>query len=119
MRAIAARSALIREWLAFLETWPLILAPASVQPTPPPGADLGGAAAVRRLMFNDFRFISAINVLGLPSAVTPVGMARGAPVGAQLIASRYREDLALDAAAAIEARCGIMAHTLWAREAKP
>jgi amidase len=118
MRAIAARSALIRDWLAFLETWPLILAPASVQPTPPPEADLGGPAAVRRLMFNDFRFISAINVLGLPSAVTPVGLARGAPVGAQLIASRYREDLALDAAAAIEARCGIMAHTLWAREAK-
>ena len=39
----------------------------------------------------------------------------GLPVGAQLIASRYREDLCLDAAAAIEARVGVMARTLWAR----
>jgi amidase len=117
MRAIARRSGLIREWLAFLETWPVILAPASVAPPPPVNADLGGEAALRRLFFNDFRFISAINVLGLPAAVVPVGLVGGHPVGAQLIASRYREDLCLDAAAAIEARAGVMAKRLWAREA--
>jgi len=33
----------------------------------------------------------------------------------QLIASRYREDLCLDAAAAIESNVGIMAEQLWAR----
>jgi amidase len=47
--------------------------------------------------------------------VAPIGFARGCPVGAQLIASRYREDLCLDAAAAIEARVGVMAEALWAR----
>jgi amidase len=36
-------------------------------------------------------------------------------VGVQLIASRYREDLCLDAAAAIEAKVGIMAKQLWQR----
>jgi len=117
MRAIAQRTRLIREWLAFLEDWPIILAPVSIQPTPRINTDLAGKAALRRLFLNDFRFISAINVLGLPSAVTPVGFAAGLPVGTQLIASRYREDLCLDAAAAIEARVGIMARTLWAREA--
>ena len=40
----------------------------------------------------------------------------GHPVGVQLIASRYREDICLDAAAAIEARVGVLAHRLWARE---
>ena len=79
-------------------------------------AQLAGEAALRRMVLNDFRFISAINVLGLPSAVTPVGLAAGLPVGAQLIASRYREDLCLDAAAAIEARVGQMTRMLWARE---
>ena len=115
MRAIGLRSRLIRDWLAFLETWPVILAPAAVQPTPAPGADLGEPIAARRIFSNDLRYISALNVLGLPAAVTPIGFARGHPVGAQIIAARYREDLALDAAAAIEARVGVMAKQLWAR----
>jgi amidase len=116
MRAIAQRTRLIRDWLAYLEDTPIILAPVSIRPTPPVNADLSGEAALRRMFLNDFRFISAINVLGLPSAVTPVGLAAGLPVGAQLIASRYREDLCLDAAAAIEARVGVMTRMLWARE---
>jgi amidase len=115
MRAIGHRSRVIRDWLAFLETWPVILAPAAVQPTPAPGADLGDARTAGRIFANDLRWISAINVLGLPAAVTPIGFAHGWPVGAQLIASRYREDLCLAAAAAIESRVGVMAETLWAR----
>ncbi len=115
MRAIGLRSRLIRDWLAFLETWPVILAPAAVQPTPPPGADLADSATARRIFSNDLRWISALNVLGLPAAVTPIGFARGAPVGVQIIASRYREDLALDAATAIEARVGSMTDILWER----
>ena len=55
-------------------------------------------------------------MLGLPAAVVPVGLADGTPVGVQLIGSRYREDVCLDAAAAIEAKVGIMAQALWARE---
>jgi amidase len=36
-------------------------------------------------------------------------------VGVQLIGSRYREDVCLDAAATIEAMVGIMAKRLWER----
>jgi len=115
MKAIAYRSRLLREWLAFLETWPLILAPVSVQPTPIVNADLAGPEALDA-HFRNLRFTSAINILGLPAAVTPIGLLDGTPVGAQLIASRYREDLCLDAAAAIEQRVGVMAEVLWARE---
>jgi len=115
MKAVALRARILREWLAFLEDYPVILAPVSVQRTPAVDADLGGDAAVRRIFWNDLRFTSAISVLGLPSAVVPAGLAHGHPVGVQLIASRYREDLALDAAAAIEARVGILAQQLWAR----
>ena len=67
------------------------------------------------LFWNDLRFISAINVLGLPSAVVPVALHEGRPIGVQLIAGRYREDLALDAAAAIEKRVGMLVHQLWER----
>ncbi|HEY2356716.1 MAG TPA: amidase [Phenylobacterium sp.] len=118
MKAIAQRSRVLREWLAFLETYPLVLAPVSVRRTPGVNADLGGDKALRAFFWNDTRFVSAISVLGLPVAVAPVGLDGGGhPVGVQLIGSRYREDLCLDAAAAIERRVGVLAHTLWARQA--
>ena len=115
MQAMAYRSRLLREWLTFLETWPVILAPVSVRRTPALDADLKGDAAVRDIFWNDLRFNAAISVLGLPVAVAPVGLAGGAPVGVQLISSRYREDLCLAAAEAIEARVGVLAHRLWDR----
>lgn len=115
MKAMAMRARLLRDWLAFLEDWPVILAPMSVQRTPLANADLAAVAAVQHLFWNDLRFTSAISVLGLPSAVVCAGLAYGCPVGVQLIASRYREDLALDAAGAIEARVGVIAQQLWTR----
>jgi amidase len=115
MKAVAYRARILREWVAFLERFPVILAPVSVQPTPAFDADLKGDAAVRRIFWNDLRFLGAISVLGLPVAVTPAGLVDGHPVGVQLIGSRYREDVCLDAAAAIEARVGVLAHQLWAR----
>jgi amidase len=115
MEAIAGRSRVLRNWLAFLESYPVILTPLSVKRTPVVNADLGGEARVRSLFWNDLRFMSSINVLGLPAAVVPTGFAGGNPVGVQLIASRYREDVCLDAAAAIEARVGVMARELWRR----
>ena len=117
MNAIALRSRHLRNWLLFLEDWPLVLTPVTVRPTPAPRADLGGDAAVRELFFNDLRFVSSINALGLPAAVVPAGLQQGHPVGVQLIASRYREDLCLDAARAIERRTGVLARRLWARAA--
>ena len=116
MKTVAYRTRVIREWLMFLEDYPLILAPVSVKQTHTVDFDLGGDAAVREFFWNDFRFTSAVSVLGLPAAATPVGLIDGHPVGAQIIGSRFREDLCLDAAAAIEARVGVLARTLWARE---
>jgi amidase len=115
MAAIAHRSRVLRDWLAFLETYPVVLTPVSVRRTPGCRADLEGDARVRSLFWNDLRFTSSINVLGLPAAVVPAGLAGGTPVGVQLVASRYREDLCLEAAAAIEAKVGIMAQRLWER----
>ncbi len=113
MEAIAHRSRVLR--LAFLETFPVALTPLSVQRTTAARADLDGDASVRSLFWNDLRFMSSINVLGLPAAVVPVGLVSGNPVGVQLIGSRYREDLCLDAAAVIESKVGIMATRLWER----
>lgn len=115
MRAIARRSRVIRDWLAFLDRYPVLLTPLSVRPVPGRDADLEGDARVRELFHGELRFMGAMNVLGLPAAVVPTGLVGGAPAGVQIVASRYREDLCLDAAAAIEAREGTLSARLWAR----
>ena len=117
MRAIASRTRLLREWLVFLERYPLILTPVSVTRALEVNCDLKGDDAVKDILGNALRFSSAMSVLGLPVAVTPAGLVGGHPIGVQLIGSRYREDMCLDAAAAIEARVGVMTQVLWARQA--
>jgi len=47
----------------------------------------------------------AVPVLGLPAVSVPTGLAGALPIGVQLIGPRFREDLVLDAAEVIEARC--------------
>jgi amidase len=116
MKAIAQRSRVLRNWLAFLEDYPVLLTPLSVNPTPPTNEDLKGDARVKELFWNDLRFMSVMNLLGLPAAVVPVGLIKGNPVGVQIVASRYREDVCLDAAAAIENKAGIVIKELWARQ---
>ena len=113
MRATADRNAHIRRWQMFFETYPVILAPTTVQPTPGPREDTISEDRVFKFFHNEIRFISAINVLGLPAAVVPVSIHKGRPIGVQLIAGRYREDLALAAAEAIEKRAGMLVRHLW------
>ncbi len=115
MRATAARNSHIRAWQLFFEEYPVVLAPTTVKPTPGPREDAISGERAQQIFWNDLRFISAINVLGLPSAVVPVALHQGKPIGVQLIAGRYREDLALDAAAAIEKRTGMLVRQLWDR----
>lgn len=115
MKAIARRSRVLRNWLLFLEEHPVILTPLSVQQTPSWNADLDGPHRAGEMFWNDLRFMSAINVLGLPAAVVPVGLIDGKPIGVQVITSRYREDVCLDAAAAIEKKAGTFVQQLWAR----
>ncbi len=115
MTAIAQRSHLVREWMRQLEETPLILTAASVQPVNLLNEDLESAQRVYEI-FTAARFISAMNLLGLPCAIAPVGTLNGLPNACQLVASRFREDLALDAAQAIEDRVGVLCRELWARE---
>ena len=46
----------------------------------------------------------AISMLGLPGLSVPTGLAEGVPIGVQLVAGRFAEELCLKAAEAIEAR---------------
>jgi Asp-tRNA(Asn)/Glu-tRNA(Gln) amidotransferase A subunit family amidase len=52
------------------------------------------------------RLIVMVNMLGLPSVALPTGVSDGLPQAVQIIGPRYREDLCLDAAEAVEERLG-------------
>jgi amidase len=110
MKGLAARAKHVRDWLLFLERYPLVVGPVSTEPPFKVGFDTDEAADPKRLMRAQ-RLVIAVNLLGLPAAAVPVGRMDGktaaAPLGVQIIGSRYREDLCLDAAEAIEAQCGL------------
>jgi amidase len=59
-----------------------------------------------RTPFDSLRLVVVVNLVGLPSVTVPVGVAEGLPQAVQIIGPRYREDLALSAAEAIERRVG-------------
>jgi len=52
--------------------------------------------------------ILAPAVVGLPCVAVPTGVSENVPFGVQLVAGRFREDLCLDAAEAIETRAGLL-----------
>ena len=50
----------------------------------------------------------AVPVLGLPAMAVPTGAVDGLPMGVQIVGPRFREDLCLAEAEAIEARVGVL-----------
>jgi amidase len=116
MQALSERTRHIRNWSLLLEQYPVILAPVSVQKTFAAHEDLGSPEQVMNMWGDAGRYIGTMNHLGLPSAVVPVGLAHGHPIGVQLVAARFREDLALEAAEAIEKHAGLLVRQLWERE---
>ncbi|MEO0360874.1 MAG: amidase family protein [Pseudomonadota bacterium] len=120
LRQMAKRSFYAREWSLFLDTYPLVLTPFLPQPFFRPGRDAEGAEGVREAL-GTAHYSYSMNFLNLPCANVPAGFhddqaTGGQPVNVQIVARRWREDLALDAAEAVEARVGRMAPKLWARE---
>jgi amidase len=65
--------------------------------------DQQGDEAVARMLTSHHPML-AISMLGLPGLAIPTGQVEGVPVGVQLVASRFREDICLGAAEVIEAR---------------
>ncbi len=98
------RATLMRAWNEFFERYPLLLLPVSAETAFPVDLDLQGDAAFARVWRAQLPQI-APPLMGLPGLSVTTGRLEGnVPVGVQLLANRYREDLLLAAAADIEAR---------------
>ncbi|MCE8533953.1 amidase family protein [Ruegeria pomeroyi] len=118
LQVMAQRSHYAREWSLFLEQYPLVLGPFLPQPFFGPDRDTEGAEGVHEVL-GAAVWSYSMNFMGLPAACLPSRLAalpKGPqPINVQITARRWREDMAVDAAAAIEARVGRMAPHLWAR----
>ena len=96
-----------RAWQNFFFDYPLIVGPTWTQPPFHLNFDIESADTAMQVV-ETFRFVLPANLMGLPAACVPTGVIDGLPVGAQIISRRFRDDLCLDAAEAIEADLGII-----------
>ncbi|MBL6076519.1 amidase family protein [Belnapia sp. T18] len=100
--ALQRRLTLLREWLLFLERFPVALMPVSGALPFPDHADVESFEGFQRVMAAQLPQVG-LPLLSLPGLAVSTGLAGPAPVGVQLVAGRYREDILLAAAEAIEA----------------
>ncbi|MFV0137857.1 amidase [Streptomyces sp. HMX87] len=103
IKGYARRGTLIGRLQQYLGDDRVLLTPVSAEPPFEQDADLGGDHRVRELLAAQWP-MQAVPVLGFPAMAVPTGTADGLPSGVQLIGGRFREDLLLHVAAAIEAR---------------
>ena len=106
MKALAERARVVRDWQRFLDDVPLVLVPVCTAPVYPRGVDVESAERTAQV-WAECATLMAVPVIGVPGLAVPTGIVDGLPMGVQVIAPRFREDLCLAAGEAIEARSGM------------
>ncbi len=118
LQAIARRTHFAREWAALTDRYPLVLTPFLPHPFFAPNRDAEGAEGMREVL-GAALWSYSMNFIGMPAGNLPTRLAdlpQGpVPIGVQIVGRRWREDLVVDAMAAIEDRLGALAPQLWAR----
>jgi amidase len=101
MDGLQTRAKLCREWQLFLKQHSVLLIPPSGELPFPDLLDVSSPAGFMRCWEAQLTQIG-IPLMGLPGLTVTTGRAGSAPVGVQVVAGRYREDLLLTAGAIIE-----------------
>jgi len=96
-----------KAWRAFMTTYPLIVGPVWTQLPFAHGYDIVDRDTAMKVV-ELFRFIMPANLMGLPAACVPTGVANGLPTGVQIMGTLFRDDLCLDAAQAVEDEIGVL-----------
>ncbi len=104
MQTLQDRARLCREWYGFLARFPLMLCPVSAEPPFEDHLDVTSPAAFDQVIEAQLLQI-ALPFMGLPGLTVTTDLSGATPMGVQLVAAPYREDLLLDAGAVIEAPC--------------
>ena len=103
---MAKRSYFFREWNLFFRKYPMVLTPFLLYPTYKWNRDIEGLEGTKEVLAGMF-YAHTMNYLGIPAGVVSANYNDGLPVGVQIISSRFREDIILQACEEIEKRVGI------------
>lgn len=105
VRALADRDMLMRAWNRFLGTYPLMVTPMMTEPTMARDYDRSFPGAMSS-MSTIGRWGMNLSAVSMPALSFPLGQHEGAPLGVQIAAHTWREDLLLAAGDALELRLG-------------
>ena len=92
--ALQKRVGLLRQWLLFLERFPVVIMPVSGALPYRDHSDVESFEGFQRMMAEQLPQLG-LPVLGLPGLTVSTGLVGSIPVGVQLIGGRYREDVLL------------------------
>jgi amidase len=102
MDGLQKRATFVRMWMEFFERFPVAITPVSGELPFRDQEDVESPEAFRRIMAAQLTQVG-LPLMGLPGLAVATGMVGTVPVGVQLVAGRYQEDLLLAAGEAIEA----------------
>jgi amidase len=102
MTALQARARLVREWALFLRDYPIVICPVSGELPFDQQLDVQSEASFAKV-FEAQLTQRALPVIGVPALSVATGETGGRPVGVQLIAPHYREDILMAAGLDLEA----------------
>jgi amidase len=102
MDGLQKRATFVRQWMEFFERFPVAITPVSAELPFRDQEDVESPEAFHRIMEAQLTQIG-VPLMGLPGLVVTTGLVGTVPVGVQLLAGRYREDVLLQAGALIEA----------------
>lgn len=111
LAGLARRFTLAREWSLFLHDYDVLVLPTSFRLPFPVDADIRSAEEAEEVSAAQAPLLAPA-LLGLPGLSLPLGLAGGIPVGVQIVARRFGEDLCLAAGEVIEraARFSVLGH---------
>jgi amidase len=99
--ALVRRATFLRIWQLFFVDYPVVLLPVSAELPFADGLDLKDDASYARVWAAQMTQVG-LPLLGLPALTVSTGLHGKTPVGVQLVAGRFREDLCLAAGRDIE-----------------
>jgi amidase len=93
----------MRQWRTFLDRYAVLILPVSAELPFPDDLDRQGIEGFERVWESQLT-MRALPAMGLPGLTVTTDLVNGVPVGVQIVAAHFREDLCLQAGLAIEER---------------
>ncbi|MBE9603647.1 amidase family protein [Acetobacteraceae bacterium H6797] len=100
--ALQARAGFLRQWQLFFQKYPVAICPVSAELPFLDHEDSSSPEAFRRIMEAQLVQVG-LPLMGLPGLTVTTGLVGKVPVGVQLLAGRFREDILIKAGRVIEA----------------